>query len=72
MATPISIKVTVNGQPLEAEDGIPLPDFLKSQGMDPDRVVVEFNGAAQTRKESAGTHLSEGDRLEVVRIVAGG
>lgn len=68
--TPIS--VVVNGQPVETEDQILVPEFLRGQEMNPDRVVVELNGRAQTRTESSATRLSDGDKLEVVRIVAGG
>lgn len=66
------IKVTVNGEPMETRPGISIPEFLESRKMRPDRVVVEWNGTAQTRAEAAQITLSEGDRLEIVRIVAGG
>ena len=72
MASGNSIRVIVNGHSVETEDQILIPDFLKSQEMNPERVVVEFNGRAQTRPESAEVRLSDGDKLEVVRIVAGG
>jgi thiamine biosynthesis protein ThiS len=35
-------------------------------------VVVEHNGEAVAPSEFAGKHLREGDRLEIIRIVAGG
>lgn len=72
MATTPRIQVTLNGQPVPCPDGATIPELLEEQGMRPDRVIVEFNGQAQTRAESAATRLSNGDRLEVVRIVAGG
>lgn len=62
----------MNGQPMSAPDQVLIPDFLKDQEINPERVVVEWNGHAQTRSESASVKLSDGDRLEVVRIVAGG
>ena len=34
--------------------------------------AVELNGQVIRRAEHAATHLSEGDRLEVVRLVGGG
>jgi thiamine biosynthesis protein ThiS len=67
-----TIQITVNGEPCNTAEGILIPDFLDSQEIRPDRVVVEWNGAAQTRAEAARIRLSAGDRLEVVRIVAGG
>lgn len=72
MADPARIQITVNGQAVCTLDQISLPDFLQSQQIRPDRVVVEWNGQAQTRTESARTRLSQGDVLEVIRIVAGG
>jgi thiamine biosynthesis protein ThiS len=72
MATEKMIQVVVNGKSQATQDQILIPDFLKSQEINPERVVVEWNGKAQTRSESAAVRLSDGDVLEVVRIVAGG
>lgn len=35
-------------------------------------VLVEHNGTALLRSEWAGTALQQGDRLEIIRMVAGG
>lgn len=67
-----SILVQVNGQEVHATPDTAIPKLLKDLGLDPERVVVEYNGSAQTRPESALTRLRDGDQLEVVRIVAGG
>jgi len=72
MSRTAPITITVNGRPATAPAGIRIPDFLRAEGLDPQRVVVEWNGRAQTRAESAAVALSEGDTLEIVRIVAGG
>ena len=72
MSESASIIVQVNGQGIQTSPGTAIPEFLKELGLHPDRVVVEYNGTAQTRAESALTRLSNGDQLEVVRIVAGG
>ena len=66
------IQLTVNGRPVATRDQILIPDFLREQDLNPDRVVVERNGRAMTRSESASVPLCNGDVLEVVRIVAGG
>ena len=64
--------VCVNG----TESGISLPcsleEFLVSRGLLPRSVVVEMNGEAVAPSEFAGRALDSGDRLEIVRIVAGG
>jgi sulfur carrier protein len=72
METQHPIIVHVNGQAKETAKDVSIPEFLSSLNLDSSKVVVEYNGSAQTRDETANTHLKDGDRLEVVRIVAGG
>ena len=72
MSAPRTIQLEVNGKPVNAPDQIPIPEFLRSQELDPARIVVEWNGRAQTREEAGRICLSKGDRLELVRLVAGG
>jgi len=66
------IAITANGQTHAAPAGCALPEFLEHLGLTPARVVVERNGAALTPAEVRATALADGDRLEIVRIVAGG
>lgn len=66
------MRLTVNGKPSEIVDGTTLLDLLQSLGLRPGSVVVEHNGAALLRTELTGVVLAEGDRLELVRAVAGG
>ena len=66
------VRITANGAPYEEEEGISVEAFILTRGLDPRFVVVELNGEALER-ESYGTRtLAEGDRLELVRAVAGG
>ena len=64
--------LTVNGRASEVPDGTDLLGLLASLDLRPGSVVVEHNGTALLRSELAGTPLQEGDRLELVRAVAGG
>lgn len=64
--------VTVNGEPREVADELPLAALLADYGLRPGMVVVERNGVALTRSESEATVLAGGDVLELVRAVAGG
>ncbi len=41
-------------------------------GLPAQAVLVEHNGVALRRDEWPGRALGEGDRLEIIRIVAGG
>ena len=49
-----------------------LEGFLRSQNLLPRSVVVELNGEAVAPSEFAQRPIRGGDRLEIVRIVAGG
>lgn len=66
------MRITVNGTDREVLDAIPLPSLIESLGLRPGSVVVERNGEALTPGEARVTVLAEGDRLEIVRAVAGG
>ena len=72
MSAPRTIQLELNGKLVKDPDQIPIPESLRSQELDPARIVVEWNGRAQTRKEVRRICLSEGNRLELVRLVAGG
>lgn len=65
-------QVTVNGKPVEAKLPCTMEEFLVAQGLLPRSVVVEHNGEAVAPSEFAQRQLNAGDRLEIVRIVAGG
>ncbi len=64
--------VIANGQATEAELPCSLEAFLLAQGLLPRSVVVEHNGEAVSPSTFAARELRAGDRLEIVRIVAGG
>lgn len=64
--------VVANGTPSEFHTPCSLEAFLRQLGLPPRSVVVELNGEAVSPSEFESRLLSEGDRLEIVRIVAGG
>jgi thiamine biosynthesis protein ThiS len=64
--------VIANGERIAAELPCSLEAFLLDRGMLPRSVVVEHNGEAIAPSEFANREVSNGDRLEIVRIVAGG
>lgn len=66
------MQVTVNGAARELADGTTLPQLLDELGLGLGWVVVERNGDALARADAARTVLDDGDRLEIVRAVAGG
>jgi sulfur carrier protein len=65
-------QVTANGRLVEVSLPCTIAEFLVAQGLPPKSVVVEHNGEAVTPSEFAQRPLAAGDRLEIVRVVAGG
>jgi thiamine biosynthesis protein ThiS len=65
-------QVIANGRPTEAKIPCTLEEFLVAQKLRPRSVVVEHNGEAVAPSEFSRRQLHAGDRLEIVRIVAGG
>lgn len=65
-------RVIANGSPVPVALPCTLEAFLVARGLLPRSVVVEHNGEAVAPSEFAARPLADGDRLEIVRIVAGG
>jgi len=66
------VQLVVNGSPRAVEAGTTLPALLEALGLQVGSVVVEHNGSALLRSEVRTAVLADGDRLELVRAVAGG
>ncbi len=64
--------ITANGMPVEAKLPCSLEEFLIAQNLLPRSVVVEHNGEAVAPSEFSRRRLNAGDKLEIVKIVAGG
>ncbi len=61
-----------NGEPMATAFPCTIEQFLVVRGLLPRSVVVEHNGQAVAPSEFAERPLKPGDRLEIVRVVAGG
>jgi sulfur carrier protein len=66
------VRVTANGDTVEVPGGATVEDLLAILGLGGRWVLVERNGDPVERRHLATTALAEGDRLELVRAVAGG
>ena len=66
------MEVIANGKPVSLNDGARLTDLLATLGLAEKWVVAERNGEAVNRADMGVTFLAEGDRIELVRAVAGG
>jgi thiamine biosynthesis protein ThiS len=73
----VTIRLTVNGKP-RSFDGAPgvasvaLIDFLAANDINPRLVAVAINGDVIPKHDYAGATISDGDVIEIVRMVGGG
>jgi sulfur carrier protein len=66
------VHVLANGAKTELADGATLEDLLETLGLKAKWVVAEHNGEAVGRADMPRVVLGDGDRVELVRAVAGG
>jgi sulfur carrier protein len=68
----VTPSIIANGQSVPVQLPSTIEAFLLSQQLLPRSVVVEHNGEAVSPSEFSRRSLQAGDRLEIVKIVAGG
>ena len=67
------ITVVANGRPVDLPDGSTLTSLLDALGVPAKAVAaMEHNGEPVPRADQVARPLSDGDRIELVRAVAGG
>ena len=65
------MKLVLNGQDREVR-ATQVEELVAELGLPLAAALVEHNGTALLRSEWAKTNLQDGDRLEIIRMVAGG
>ena len=65
-------EIVLNGKRREIESGETVSALLDKLGLDARWVVAELNGDPIGRERFSEVGLMDGDRLELVRAVAGG
>ena len=66
------MKIQINGEAREIERARNVVELVEELGLPAPAILVEHNGLALRRDEWPGRTLAEGDRIELVRVVAGG
>jgi thiazole synthase len=66
------LRLTVNGEPRQADHGTTVAALLAAMGIDPARVAVERNRDVIPRATWAQAGLADGDRIEIVAFIGGG
>lgn len=66
------MKVWINGEAIEVDELTSIADLADRYGFRPNTVLIEHNATALHQREWEERFLSEGDRIELIRVVAGG
>ena len=66
------MKVWVNGELAEVDGVANVAELAAHYGLQPNTVLIEHNATALHQREWSGRKIAEGDRIEFVRVVAGG
>ena len=66
------MKIAVNGESVNACEAQTIAELIDRYQLPPHSILVEHNGLALHRHEWSKRPLAEGDRIEFIRVVAGG
>jgi len=66
------MQISLNGETVDAREAKTIAELIDRYQLPPQSVLVEHNGLAVHRHEWSKRPLAEGDRVELVRVVAGG
>jgi thiamine biosynthesis protein ThiS len=66
------MRVSLNGEATDAKGAQTVADLVKRFELPPEAVLIEHNGVALHRREWPQQKLTEGDQIEIIRVVAGG
>ena len=68
----IAMRIKINGEDREMDNGLTLTALLELLRIRPGRVVVERNRDIVPRDTYSATLINDGDTLEIVHFVGGG
>jgi len=68
----LGMTISVNGETVNARISATVADLVERYQLPPQSILVEHNGLVVHRHEWPKRSLAEGDRIEFVRVVAGG
>ena len=64
--------VWLNGQCVDTRGAQNVAELADRYGLQPNAILIEHNGTALHQREWTECLLSEADRIEFIRVVAGG
>ncbi len=66
------MKIAINGETREIERAGNVAELVEELALPAPAILVEHNGLALRRDEWPARTIADGDRIELIRIVAGG
>jgi thiamine biosynthesis protein ThiS len=66
------MKVWLNGEQADTRGASTVAELAEKLGLLPNSILIEHNGLALHQREWSSREIVENDRLEFVRVVAGG
>ena len=66
------MQILLNGESVDTRDAETIAELIDRYQLPPQSILVEHNGLAVHRQEWAERPLAQGDRIEFIRVVAGG
>jgi sulfur carrier protein len=66
------VKISLNGESVDVPEAKTIAELVDRYQLPPQSILVEHNGFAVHRREWAARSLADGDRVEFIRVVAGG
>jgi thiamine biosynthesis protein ThiS len=64
--------ISLNGETADARGAGTVAELVRHYQLPPESILIEHNGLALHRHEWSDRPLAEGDRVEFIRVVAGG
>ena len=66
------MNVWLNGERAETRGAQNIAELTERYGLHPNTILIEHNGVALHRREWRESRVDEDDRIEFIRVVAGG
>lgn len=66
------MRIILNGEEVDTKGAGDIAELVGRYQMPPQAVLIEHNGVALHRREWGERILAAGDRVEIIRVVAGG
>jgi len=64
--------ISLNGQEADARGAQTVAELIGRFELSPDTILIEHNGVALHRREWPQKSITDGDKIEIIRVAAGG